>query len=130
MQTITEIECLKRILPSNLVTSIPLRPSVAVGAMGSASCADVVNSLPNATLLHLACHGYYSPTNPLDSGFVMGDKMLTVAELMALNLPNAFLAFLSACETARTTDSQPDQAVHLAATMLFTGFKSVVGTMW
>jgi hypothetical protein len=53
-----------------------------------------------------------------------------VSSLMSLNLPNAFLAILSACETAKGDTSQPDQAVHLAATMLYVGFKSVVGTMW
>jgi hypothetical protein len=26
--------------------------------------------------------------------------------------------------------SQPDQAIHLAAAMLFAGFKSVIATMW
>lgn len=60
----------------------------------------------------------------------MRDKMLTVTQLMELNLPHAFFAFLSACDTAKTGNDQPDQAVHLAATMLFVGFKSVIGTMW
>jgi CHAT domain-containing protein len=60
----------------------------------------------------------------------MSDELLTVSSLMSLSLPNAFLAILSACETAKGDVSQPDQAVHLAATMLYIGFKSVVGTMW
>lgn len=60
----------------------------------------------------------------------MKDRMLTVANLMALRLSDAFLAFLSACETAKGDSKQPDQAIHLAATMLFAGFKSVIGTMW
>lgn len=97
---------------------------------GSASCAEVLNAIPNAAILHLACHGYANAVDVLDSGFVMSDQILTVAALMELNLPNAFLAFLSACETAKATEKQPDQAIHLAATMLFTGFKSVIGTMW
>lgn len=81
-------------------------------------------------MLHLACHGHQDPTNPLESGFVMSDRMVTVSDLMSLNLPNAVFAFLSACETAKSDAKQPDQAIHLAATMLFAGFKSVVGTMW
>lgn len=129
-QTVTEIEHLKAIIPSHLVTTCPPAPNISAGLSGSASCADVLDGMPEATILHLACHGYHDPANPLDSGFVMRDKMLTVPELMALNLPHAFLAFLSACETARAPEDQPDQAVHLAATMLFTGFKSVIGTMW
>jgi CHAT domain-containing protein len=91
---------------------------------------EIQDKLPAATILHLACHGYQNPENPLDSGFVMRDAMLTVSDIMALRLPNALLAFLSACETAKGDEQQPGQAVHLAATMLFAGFKSVVGTMW
>jgi CHAT domain-containing protein len=49
---------------------------------------------------------------------------------MRLRLPHAVLAFLSACQTAQGSEKQPDQAVHLAASMLFCGFRSVVGTMW
>ena len=59
----------------------------------------------------------------------MQDSVLTVAKLMALNLDKAFLAFLSACKTAKGDVSQPEQAIHLAPTMLFAGSKSVVETM-
>ena len=68
--------------------------------------------------------------NPLESGFIMRDDILTIAKLMPLSLPKAFFAFLSACETAKGHAGQPDQAIHLAATMLFIGFKSVIATMW
>ena len=90
----------------------------------------ILGKLPEVTILHFACHGHQDPRNPLESGFVMQDKMLTIADLMSLNLDRAFLAFLSACETAKGDKAQPDQAIHLAAAMLFAGFKSVVGTMW
>jgi CHAT domain-containing protein len=53
-----------------------------------------------------------------------------IAGLMELKLDNAFLAFLSACEMAKGDKEQPDQAMHLAAGMLFRGFKSVIATMW
>jgi CHAT domain-containing protein len=49
---------------------------------------------------------------------------------MSLELPRARLAFLSACETAQGDRQQPDQAIHLAASMLYAGFKSVIATMW
>jgi CHAT domain-containing protein len=60
----------------------------------------------------------------------MQDTLLTVSMLMELNLPNAFFAFLSACETAKGDSAQPDQVIHLAATMLYVGYRSIVGTMW
>jgi hypothetical protein len=91
---------------------------------------EVATSLESANLVHLACHGTQHPTNPLESGFCLSNGILTVEELMKLDLKNAFFAFLSACETAKGDKEQPDQTIHLAATLLFTGFQSVVATMW
>jgi CHAT domain-containing protein len=91
---------------------------------------DVLQLLPDTNILHLACHGQQNVQEPLKSGFVMQDKMIQVGDLLRLNLPNARLAFLSACETAQGDMERPDEALHLAATMLYAGFKSVVGTMW
>ena len=45
-------------------------------------------------------------------------------------MPNASLAFLSACETAMGAEDLPDEAMHLAASLLFAGFGGVVATMW
>jgi CHAT domain-containing protein len=89
----------------------------------------VLDAVPSVNILHLACHGLQSG-NALRSHFALGDGHLTIAELMKLNLPKATLAFLSACETAKADLKQPDQAVHLAASMLFCGFRSVIATMW
>lgn len=129
-QTITEAQQVTEVLPSHLLTSFSSNARGLAHASASASAADVLDNLASASILHLACHGCLDPANPLNSGFVMRDKMLTVTRLMELNLPHAFFAFLSACDTAKADRGQPDQAVHLAATMLFVGFKSVIGTMW
>jgi CHAT domain-containing protein len=82
-----------------------------------------------AHVLHMACHGVHD-ANPLKSAFMLGDGELSIEDIIQLNLPHAFLAFLSACQTAKGDRNAPDQAVHLAASMLFCGFRSVVGTMW
>jgi tetratricopeptide (TPR) repeat protein len=88
-------------------------------------------ALPSATLVHVACHGLQDPKDPLKSAFHLSDDgVLSVSDLMKLDLKGAYLAFLSACETAKGDRDQPDQAIHLAATMLFVGFRSVVATMW
>jgi CHAT domain-containing protein len=91
---------------------------------------DVLTHLPKTSLIHLACHGHQNPTDPLKSGFIMSDGMLSVTALMAFHLPRAIFAFLSACEMAKSDGQRPGQVIHLAATMLFAGFKSVIGTMW
>ncbi|KIM78748.1 hypothetical protein PILCRDRAFT_10966 [Piloderma croceum F 1598] len=45
-------------------------------------------------------------------------------------MPNASLAFLSACETAMGNENLPDEAIHLGATLLYAGFQGVVATLW
>jgi hypothetical protein len=39
-------------------------------------------------------------------------------------------AFLSACHTAVGDQETPDEVIHLAAGLQFSGSKSVVGTLW
>jgi CHAT domain-containing protein len=97
---------------------------------GDASIAAVLDRLPNASALHLACHAHQSQDDPLASGFSLHDGRLTLECLMQLHLPHAELAYLSACETASTDEYQPDEAINLAAMMLFVGFKSIIATMW
>lgn len=113
-----------------LVSMNPIVIGDSISASEGAQIQDVIDKLPQASLLHLACHGEQDLDDPLNSGFGLRDGRLTVAELMRLDLKNAQFAYLSACETAKGDAGQPDQSVHLAATMLFVGFRSVVATMW
>jgi CHAT domain-containing protein len=94
-----------------------------------ASVHSVLHNLPNAHIVHFACHGHQKE-DPLQSCFSLNDGPLTISALMELNLPNAVFAFLSACNTAKGDKNQPDQAVHLAASLLFCGFRSIIATMW
>jgi CHAT domain-containing protein len=82
-----------------------------------------------AHILHVACHGVQD-ADPLKSAIVLQDGKLTIEDIMTLSVPHAVLAFLSACQTAKGDRNAPDQAVHLAASMLFCGFRSIIGTMW
>jgi hypothetical protein len=93
----------------------------------------VLEALPRATIVHFACHGNYSRVRPLDSDFYMRDGIVPLRDLMRINVPDAFLAYLSACDTAYCVSNGSVASNHimesLAATMLFMGYKSVVGTM-
>jgi CHAT domain-containing protein len=92
---------------------------------------DTVSSaIQAANIIHLACHGIQDTKDAIRSGFCLADGRLTIEHLMDMRVPNSFLAFLSACETAKGDAAQPDQAMHLAAAMLFCGFKGVIATMW
>jgi CHAT domain-containing protein len=96
----------------------------------SAISARVTEVLKNANFVHIACHGKQNVADALSSGFCLSDGNLSISQLMNLDLKDSFFAFLSACETAKGDERQPDQIVHLAAAMLFVGFRSVVATMW
>jgi tetratricopeptide (TPR) repeat protein len=101
-----------------------------VGSTAGTLLSTVLEKLELVNMVHFACHGQQHPADPLESGFKLRDGALTVSALMRLKLPHAQFAFLSACETAQGDKNQPDQMIHLAAAMLFTGFNSVIGTMW
>jgi hypothetical protein len=119
----TEIEYVAAIANSRSVTIVHER-------MGLTTVEDTSRVMQSVSIVHLACHGIQDTNDATQSGFCIGDGRLTIAKLMELKLDNAFLAFLSACETAKGDQEQPDQTMHLAAAMLFSGFKSVVATMW
>jgi hypothetical protein len=104
--------------------------TIEYGLDAMVSVREVAEALPRADIVHLACHGVQNREDPLESGFCLGDGRLSVSELMNIKLDRAILAFLSACETAKGDEAQPDQTIHLAAAMLFCGFRSVIGTMW
>ncbi|KAG1717252.1 CHAT domain-containing protein [Suillus lakei] len=55
---------------------------------------------------------------------------LTLLDIMDKDIPHAEFAFLSACHTAVGDEETPDDVIYLAAGLQFSGFKSVVGTLW
>ncbi|KAG2086769.1 CHAT domain-containing protein [Suillus discolor] len=96
----------------------------------AATRAGALEALQQNTWVHLACHGKQDPKQPYDSHFVMRDEHLTLLDIMERHLPQAEFAFLSACHTAVGDEETPDEVIHLAAGIQFSGFKSVVGTLW
>jgi hypothetical protein len=99
-------------------------------SVGESTVQSVLARLPEASILHLACHATQCKDDPLQSGFDFADGRLTLFDLVRVHHPKAQLAYLSACESAAVDENQPDEAINLAATMLFVGFKSVIATMW
>ena len=105
-------------------------PASSLIKQRSSSASEVLSSLPDISIAHFACHGIQDPSDPLASALILHDGPLKIAQIMETALPNASLAFLSACQTAKGDLKRPDEATHLAGTMLFSGFRGVVGTMW
>jgi CHAT domain-containing protein len=91
----------------------------------------VASHLSSSHVVHFACHDKQDAKDPLESGLILHNGIrLKVKEIMKQSTLNASLAFLSACETAMGAENLPDEAVHLAASLLFAGFRGVVATMW
>ncbi|PPQ95851.1 hypothetical protein CVT26_015981 [Gymnopilus dilepis] len=126
--TLKELETLEEIIPPDLL----LR--VGKGTLSEANANRKVDEamtyIEEALILHLACHGHQDRVDPLNSGFELSDGRLSLSKLISCRNPNAFLAFLSACESAANDVDVPDESLNLAAAMLFAGFRSVIGTMW
>jgi CHAT domain-containing protein len=96
----------------------------------TATVERVTEQVKLANFVHFACHGIQDKKDALRSGFHLSDGRLTILNLMELQLDRPWFAYLSACETAKGDVEQQDQVMHLAAAMLFAGFKHVVATMW
>ncbi|KAF7358269.1 hypothetical protein MVEN_00876000 [Mycena venus] len=95
-----------------------------------ATIANVQEGMKYSRWVHFACHGVQS-TSPTESALLLaGSSRLTLSNIIELSLPNADLAFLSACQTATGSKQLQDESVHLAAGMLLAGYRGVIGTMW
>ena len=97
----------------------------------SGTVEEVTLHLPTTSIAHFASHGVQDTQKPLESALLLQDRRpLTVHRIMQQSSPNAGLAFLAACQTAMGDKTLPDEAIHLGSTLLFSGFRGVVATMW
>ncbi|KAF7344115.1 CHAT domain-containing protein [Mycena venus] len=122
-----ELEKIKSRVPSQWLTSLH-----------STTRDTVMHHLHRSSVVHFACHGTQDLENPLNSGLILSDGCLDMSQIMHTPVNSDTdmvrnsikLAFLSACETAKGDAQTPDEAMHLAATLLFARFCGVVATMW
>ena len=77
--------------------------------------------------MHLACHGEFNPSEPLDSAlYLAGEDRLTLRGLLDgnLELSSQRLAVLSACQTGLTEfERVPDEVIGLPADSCRPGFQ-------
>ena len=114
--------------------------------------------LASSNCLHYACHGYFNFAKPELSALILAgstiepalpdadanrylrqrdgssldlNKCLTLLDLFALDLRQARLVALSACETGLSElNSLSDEFVGLSSGFLYAGCNSVIGTLW
>ncbi|KAH7885469.1 CHAT domain-containing protein [Phlebopus sp. FC_14] len=124
LQTVhEELDLLSTLLP----------PSVEVTRLTneSATREAALAALKTHTLAHLACHGMQEHGRPFNSRFAMHDGPLSLVDIIQTDSGHQTeFAFLSACQTATGDRDAPDEVIHLAAALQFSGVRSVLGTMW
>ncbi|KAF8445026.1 CHAT domain-containing protein [Boletus edulis BED1] len=92
---------------------------------------EVLGLMKDADWVHFACHGIQDAAKPTDSGLCLANqRRLKVSDMIGLSRSRGGLAFLSACQTAMGDEGLTDEAIHIAAGMLFAGYGGVIGTMW
>ena len=120
-----ELEHIRAVIKNSLSARTILTES-SVGTVE-----EVLSLMKDADWAHFACHGVQDAASPTDSGLCLADqRRLRVFDIIGLSRPHGGLAFLSACQTAKGDEDLSDEAIHIAAGMLFAGFAGVIGTMW
>ncbi|MDI3417777.1 CHAT domain-containing protein [Streptomyces luteolus] len=110
-----------------------LLPGAEVLADDSATRPAVLAALPRSAYAHFACHALGDLVRPSGSRLVLHDhaeRPLTVRDLARLRLPSVRLAYLSACDTLRTSPQLADEAVHIVGALQIAGFPHVIGSLW
>ncbi|MFC9872693.1 CHAT domain-containing protein [Nocardia salmonicida] len=95
----------------------------------AADLAAAARAFACAELVHMACHAFYVPDNPLESGVCLADGNLRAHELLDENMA-VELVVLSACRTGRDSYLPGDNALGLASALLRAGVRSLVVSLW
>ncbi|MGW6056764.1 CHAT domain-containing protein [Streptomyces sp. NPDC055189] len=110
-----------------------LLPHTTLLADASATHTAVVSALPRHAYAHFACHALGDLQRASGSRLLLHDHNehpLTVRDLARQRLPSVQLAYLSACDTLRTSPELADEAVHIVSAFQMAGFPHVVGSLW
>lgn len=95
---------------------------------------SVLSTICSYQVVHFACHGISSITDPSQSSLFLSDcsnKLLTVAEIALQNIHSSQFAYFSACHTASVRDfTLLNESITLSSAIQLAGFPSVVGTLW
>lgn len=91
----------------------------------------LLERLPQATHLHLACHARYEPLDPFASHFTLGDGLvLTVADLADVSTPDLSMVVASCCQSGVIDQRGADELVGLAQALIAAGARSALATLW
>jgi hypothetical protein len=103
------------------------------------SVEDVIGNLQNCQIAHFDCHGLTNAFDPSGSCLVLqtGEgsnakrDLLKVGRVSELDLPKAWLVYLSACSTAENKSKELSEEVfHVVSSFQVAGFPHAIGCLW
>ncbi|MEQ0559814.1 CHAT domain-containing protein [Amycolatopsis sp. NEAU-NG30] len=95
-----------------------------------ATPAAVSAALGTATHVHFACHATADLDDPSSSHLVLHEGTLSITDIAARHSSSAYFAYLSACDTFRTSADLADEAIHLSSAFQLAGFRHVIAALW
>ncbi|MFG2887518.1 CHAT domain-containing protein [Streptomyces sp. NPDC048297] len=114
-----------RLLASRYPYTLTLTGAEATGSR-------VLAELPHHSVAHSACHAVNDPADPSSGRLLVHDHLerpLRIRDIARLDL-SGDLAYLSACETARSGPGFAAEAIHLTSAFQIAGYRHVIGTLW
>ena len=94
---------------------------------------EVLLKLRTSSIIHFSCHGE-SSREPSESKLFLKDwecNPFSVADITALRLERAQLAYLNVCDAAsNNVPNLLDEHIHLAGACMLAGFPHVIGSLW
>jgi len=90
---------------------------------------DLLTEQP-CTFFHSSHHAGSNLAHPLESGLLLSDRVVTLAELIYWRAPHLSEVFLSCCETNLGNPSLTDDLLTLGAGFLCAGARAVISTLW
>ncbi len=106
-----------------------LLPGSRVYAGADATWARLEAEGRGAFVVHLACHGWFLPDNPLAAGLRLADRWMTVRDLYGLRLDGAVVV-VSGCDTGRSSVDAGDDLVGLVRGFFTAGASALLLSLW
>jgi CHAT domain-containing protein len=87
-------------------------------------------AMRSSDLIHFAGHAKFDESDPLASGLILSDGVLTAREIFELGGTSLRLVTLSGCVTGYNTIHPGDELIGLTRAFLYAGASSLLVTLW
>jgi len=94
-----------------------------------ATAQRVLEAGADSRLVHFACHGNFSASNPMASGLKLSDRLLTLRDIYGWRL-RADLVTLSGCNTGRNVVQAGDELLGLLRGFFAAGAAALLVSLW